>query len=140
MGIHSRRVLLAILALIGAYTGGWAYFAPHQWYRDFPGFGLSWLPQLGPYNEHLATDAGAMFLALFVLSLFALGHVRNNLVSQATGLAWLTFDVLHLIFHFRHLDVYGTLDVALNVVALTMAVLVPAGLLVPIDHGDGASR
>jgi hypothetical protein len=95
MSINLRRALLVILTLAGAYTGGWAYFAPHHWYTHFPGFGRSWLPQLGPYNEHLSKDAGAMFLALMVLSLFALHYGRSNRIAQITGLVWLTFNVLH---------------------------------------------
>ena len=43
-------VLLGILALTGTVTGAWAYFAPRHWYDTFPGMGMSWLPQLGPYN------------------------------------------------------------------------------------------
>jgi hypothetical protein len=85
MNISIRRALLVALAVFGAYTGGWAYFAPHHWFSHFPGFGLVWLPQLGPFNEHLASDVGSVFLALTLLSLFALRHVRNNLVSRATG-------------------------------------------------------
>jgi hypothetical protein len=67
---------------MGAHTGGWAYFASRHRYRHFPGFGLSRLPQLGPYNEHPAKDAGAMFPALASLSLFALRHAGSDVVSR----------------------------------------------------------
>jgi hypothetical protein len=129
-----RRFVLALLALIGAYTGFWAYFAPEHWHAHFPGFGLSWLPQLGPFNEHLAKDAGAMFLALTVLSLIALRHVRNDVLVRTTGLAWLTFNALHLAYHLQHLHMYSTLDKVLNVVTLAGALLLSAALLIPLSR------
>ena len=45
--------------------------APRHWFATFPGLGLSWLPQLGPYNGHFARDVGAFFLGLTVLGLRA---------------------------------------------------------------------
>ncbi|MFI9102947.1 hypothetical protein ACIGXA_20730 [Streptomyces fildesensis] len=132
MNTRFRYADLGILALVGLYTGAWAYCSPAGWYRNFPGFGLSWLPQLGPYNEHLAKDAGAMFLALSVLSLIALGQVRNNRLVQTAGAAWLVFNVLHFSYHVQHLDMYGTRDQVLNVVFLGALVLLAALLLVPI--------
>ncbi|MET8029967.1 hypothetical protein [Streptomyces avermitilis] len=92
MPINLRRALLWVLALAGAYTGVWAYFAPRNWHARFPGFGRNWLPQLGPYNEHLSKDAGAMLLALTVLTLFALRYVRNDRTVQITA----------LVAHLRH--------------------------------------
>jgi len=53
---------------VRAFVGAWALFAPVSWYDSFPGLGLRWLPVLGPYNEHLARDVGAFFLALTALS------------------------------------------------------------------------
>lgn len=58
MNLLLRRILLAFLLLTGLVTGAWAYVAPMSWYTTFPGFGLSWLPQLGPFNEHLVKDVG----------------------------------------------------------------------------------
>ncbi|MDX3054279.1 hypothetical protein PV394_03855 [Streptomyces sp. NE06-03E] len=131
MSINLRRVLLAVLAFVGVYTGGWAYAAPKNWYANFPGFGFSWLPQLGPYNMHLAKDDGAMFLALAVLSLFAIRHVRNAQFVLITSCVWLVFNVLHLIYHLQHLHVYGTTDKILNVVLLGLLLLITVWLLVP---------
>jgi hypothetical protein len=124
-----RRYVLVVLSLTGAYTGIWAYFAPRHWHARFPGFGRSWLPQLGPFNEHLAKDTGAMFLALTVLSLIALRYVRNDVLVRTTGLAWLTFNALHLTYHLGHLHMYGTFDKVLNVVGLSAVVLLSIALL-----------
>ncbi|MFE7074493.1 hypothetical protein ACFU96_30850 [Streptomyces sp. NPDC057620] len=132
MNTKIRYATLGFLGVTALYTGAWAYFAPREWHAGFPGFGMSWLPQLGPYNEHLAKDAGAMFLALAVLTAIALRSVRNNRLVQTTGAVWLVFNVLHLGYHMQHLGMYGTRDQVLNVVALTALVLASAVLLVPV--------
>ncbi|MFE2848881.1 hypothetical protein ACFXKS_36265 [Streptomyces scopuliridis] len=131
MNTKIRYVGLCLLAVVALYTGIWAYFSPAGWYANFPGLGLSWLPQLGPYNEHLAKDAGAMFLALAVLTIITLRSVHNTRLVQTTGAVWLVFNVLHFSYHVQHLDMYNTRDQVLNVVFLAALVLVAALLLVP---------
>ncbi|WP_055613754.1 hypothetical protein [Streptomyces phaeochromogenes] len=135
MNTKIRYANLGFLAVTALYTGAWAYFSPKEWHASFPGFGLSWLPQLGPYNEHLAKDAGAMFLALAILTAITLGSVRNTRLVQTTGAVWLVFNVLHLSYHMHHLSMYGTRDQVLNVVTLTLLVLSSAALLVPVLPG-----
>ncbi|MFF1677291.1 hypothetical protein [Streptomyces sp. NPDC058256] len=132
MNTKIRYASLGLLAVVALYTGIWAYFFPKGWHGNFPGFGLSWLPQLGPYNEHLAKDSGAMFLALGILTVIALRSVRNNRLVQTTGAVWLVFNVLHFTYHMQHLDMYNTRDQVLNVVFLGALLLVAALLLVPI--------
>jgi len=127
-----RYVSLGLLAVVSLYTGTWAYFSPTGWYANFPGLGLSWLPRLGPYNEHLAKDAGATFLALACLTLVALSQVRNTRLVQTTRAVWLVFNVLHFSYHVQHLDMYGTRDQVLNVVFLAGLVLPALVLLVPV--------
>ena len=116
MSTTLHRVLLTVLAFTAAFTGGWAYVAPRSWYESFPGFGLSWLPQLGPYNEHFCKDTGAMFLALLVLSVAAIAYVNNGTLVKITASAWLTFNVLHFVYHMSMLHMYNTRDAVLNVV------------------------
>jgi hypothetical protein len=135
MNTKLRYASLGPLAAVGLYTGLWAYFAPTSWYANFPGLGLSWLPQLGPYNEHLSKDAGAMFLALAMLTLITLSSVRNTRLVQTTGAVWLVFNVLHFIYHVQHLDMYHTRDQVLNVVLLAALALLAALLLVPVLPG-----
>ena len=131
MTITLRRLVLVVLTAANAVTGGWAYGAPRHWYKNFPGMGRSWLPQLAPFNEHLAKDAGAMFLALAVLSLIALWQVKNTVFVQAAGLVLVTFNVLHLIYHMQHLHVYSDLDKVLNAILLILFVVLSAALLAP---------
>lgn len=134
----TRRAILLPLAAIGAYVGIWAYFLPRSWYRSFPGFGRHWLPVLGPYNEHLSRDVGALYLALGVLSLSAARWAADGRLSAVTGLTWLVFGVPHLVFHLRHLDMYGPADQALNVVALGGCVL--AGAALTLTPGTRSAR
>jgi hypothetical protein len=86
---------------------------------------------LGPYNEHLTKDAGAMFLALAVLTAITLRSVDNTRLVQTTGAVWLVFNVLHFSYHVQHLDMYNTRDQILNVVFLAALILLAALLLVP---------
>ncbi|MFF2512000.1 hypothetical protein [Streptomyces sp. NPDC058086] len=131
MNSKIRYASLGLLAVTGLYTGIWAYCSPTSWYANFPGLGLSWLPQLGPYNEHLTKDAGAMFLALAVLTVIALRSAHNTRLVQTTGAVWLLFNVLHFSYHVQHLDMYNTRDQILNVVFLAALILLAALLLLP---------
>jgi hypothetical protein len=137
MNTSARRCLLLILAAVGAYVGFWAYFATGSWYTDFPGFGLHWLPVLGPYNEHLAKDVGALYLGLAVLSLSAARRPGNGPLVQSAGLTWFVFSVPHLVYHLQHLGRYGTRDQILNVVTLGLSVVAGAALLLPAPRPRG---
>jgi hypothetical protein len=53
-----RSVLPLVVGVPQAATGAWAMLAPCSWYTSFPGLGHTWLPAYGPFDEHLATDAG----------------------------------------------------------------------------------
>ncbi|MGP4017570.1 hypothetical protein [Saccharopolyspora sp. 5N708] len=94
-----RRICLILLILYGIYTRLWGYFAPTSWYARFPGFGLNWLPPFGPYNEHFVKDVNAMYLALVTLTLATLLWMARQSMVHLTGAVWLTFNVLHLIYH-----------------------------------------
>ena len=95
------RVLLGALAVIGFAIGGWAEAAPSSFYRSFPGFGRHWLPPLGPYNEHLVTDFGALNLALAAAALVAAVTLTRS-ATAAACLAWIVYSVPHVVFHAMH--------------------------------------
>jgi hypothetical protein len=123
-----QRIALAVLTVQGLLLGCWAAFAPRSFYDDFPGFGHHWVAVDGPYNEHLVRDVGSLFLALFVLTCAVLAAPTARLV-RITGGSWLAFAVPHLLYHYRHLDLFDPLDRWLNVVVLAVSVLLPAYLL-----------
>jgi hypothetical protein len=95
------RILLGVLTVIGAAIGGWADTAPATFYRTFPGFGRHWLPPLGPYNEHLVTDFGALNLGLAAAALVAAITLTRSATAAACA-AWLVYSIPHLIFHALH--------------------------------------
>lgn len=84
-------------------TGAWAVVAPHHWFDHFPGLGPMLVAAEPPFNAHLASDAGAGFLAagvavavaaalgrrlllLFALGIYAVGtlpHVRYHAMNPA---------------------------------------------------------
>jgi hypothetical protein len=135
MSVRTRRIVLVVLALSAADVGIWAEADPRGWYRSFPGFGLHWLPELGPFNEHLSRDVGGLYLALLVVSVGAAVRASDTYLVRLTGGAWLAFSLPHLIFHMAHLDTYGVRDQALNVIALGGTVLLAASLvLAPERH------
>lgn len=128
------RISLAFNGVTAAYVGFFAYFAPQAWYDTFPGFGLRWLPQLGPYNEHFAKDVGAFYLAFTALSLVALVHVKKQAVALLAGAALLVFNGLHFLYHLTMLHMYEPLDQALNVVLLSLLVVLSIILVIPVRN------
>ena len=141
MTTTTRRTVLVLLALSAALVGPWAYFAPENWYATFPGFGHHWLPVLGPYNEHLVKDVGAMYLGLLALSLAALGRATDTYLTRTTGAAWTVFNTLHLTYHLQHLGMYQPTDQALNAITLSTVTIASALLLLPTkkshNHHNG---
>jgi hypothetical protein len=134
-----QRILLFVLSFFGLVTGVWAYFFPRHWYDTFPGLGLSWLPQLGPFNEHFATDTGAMFLGLATLSIAAFIRSTNTTLVRVAGAAWTVFNLLHWIFHMRMLHMYEPRDQILNAILLSAILIVSALLLLPTRHAAQAT-
>ena len=127
-----RRTLLGIGVALGAYVGGWAFFAPAAFYRSFPGFGLHWIDVDGPFNEHLIRDVGALYLGLGAASLAA-ALTRSAQPGRIVGLAWAAFGILHFGYHASHLegsagDRIGTL------LSLGLSALLGLALLLP-DRG-----
>ena len=121
------RVLLAALAVSAALPGLWATLAPRGFFDDFPGPGAgSWVAELPPFNEHLATDAGAFYLAFAVLLGWAAWRPDRALVVPV-AVSWTLFSALHLLWHVRHLDGFATGDAIAQTAAL--AVVLAAGPL-----------
>jgi hypothetical protein len=124
-----RRACLAVLILSQGAIALWALLAPRAFYDDFPGGGRSWVSPLGPYDEHLVRDVGALSLGLTVVLLAAAiwPDPRLRLVAALGYLAW---SVPHLIFHLTADDALSTGDriasetgeVLVSVIALALVV------------------
>jgi hypothetical protein len=98
----ARRALLrgGLLFVAATPLGGglWALLAPRSFYDDFPLPGRDWVSTLGPYNEHLVRDYGALNLAMAVL-LLATGVLLERRLVQVALITWLVFEVPHFAFH-----------------------------------------
>ena len=96
----------------------------------FPLAGHHWVSMLGPYNEHMTRDVGGLYLALLVISAWAILRPRTETFAMI-GAGWLAFSVPHFVYHMFHLDMYGTTDKIGNVVTLGGTVILAALLLLP---------
>lgn len=117
------RAALWITAASAAGVGLVAAFAPRTFYDDFPYVG-HWVDRLPPYNEHLVTDVGALYLGFALVLAWAAGTLRRELV-QAACAGWILFSLLHLVFHARHLDGFGSGDAVQELVSLAVVVALP---------------
>ncbi|HEX6457851.1 MAG TPA: carboxymuconolactone decarboxylase family protein [Thermoleophilaceae bacterium] len=122
------RANLIVVGVANMAVGLWALISPHGWYRTFPGLGHHWVSALGPYDEHLARDAGSGLLAVGVLLVWAALTPRAGLLRPAL-VASLVFSVPHLAYHVASADDLPTADNIVNLVLLTAAVVIPAALL-----------
>lgn len=131
-------MIAGALALEAAYVGGWAQFAPRSFYDSFPGAGRHWVSALGPYNEHLIRDVGGLYLALFVVTVWALRRPRAETFAMA-GAGWLAFSIPHFVFHTNHLSAFGMADMIGSVLTLGGTVILAALLLAPAARSTGIS-
>ncbi len=132
MSVRGQRIALGVLLLVALVTGLWALLAPRSFYDSFPGgSGMHWISADGPYNRHLISDVGSMYLALAALTAAALAR---SAPARLAGVVWLVFSVPHWIYHSAHLGLYGTRDQILNQVGLIVVVLLAALLCVPLNR------
>lgn len=92
------RIGLVAIGLPYALAGLWAVLSPEGWYDSFPG----WDPRLvaadPPYNQHLATDAGAGLLAAGGVLLVAAWLADQRSIRLAL-VAFAAFAIPHTAFH-----------------------------------------
>jgi hypothetical protein len=118
------RGALALLALSTATVGLVASFAPRTFYDEFP-FTSHWVDVLPPYNEHLVTDVGGLYLGFTLLFALAARTPRRELV-RAACLAWAVPALLHLTFHATHLDAFTASDAVAEIASLAAVLALPA--------------
>ncbi len=134
------RLNVLVAGLLNAAMGAWAIISPHGWYRTFPGLGHHWISALGPYDEHLARDAGSGLLAVGVLLAWAALAPRTGLLRPAL-VASLVFGIPHLAYHVASADDLPAADNAVNLALLVLAVALPAAWLwVERARGEGNPR
>lgn len=119
----SARLALGVLLLAALTIGLTATVAPRAFYDDFP-FLAHWVDLLPPYNEHLVTDVGGLYLGFAVIFAWAARTLDRTLVRAACA-AWLLTATLHLLFHATHLGDFDTGDAIAEIASLAL-LLVPA--------------
>jgi hypothetical protein len=126
--VRGREALTrGMLGLLCAYClaiGAIAAFAPRTFFDDFPFF-AHWVELLPPYNEHLITDVGGLYLGFALLFGWAAWALERTLVRAACA-AFLLSSGLHLIFHAGHLEGFGTADGIAEIVSLAALLVPPA--------------
>ncbi len=120
-GVARGALLFLLVAALS--IGLTATIVPRTFYDDFP-FLASWVELLPPYNEHLVTDVGGLYLGFSVLFAWAAWTLDRTLV-QAVSVAWLLAAGLHLLFHAGHLDNFSTGDAIAEIASLTLLLAPP---------------
>jgi hypothetical protein len=118
----ARAMMLILLASVLA-VGLPAAFAPQTFYDDFP-FVRSWVELLPPYNEHLVTDVGGLYLGFAVLFGWAARTLQPTLIRAACS-AWLLSAAIHLFFHATHLENFSSGDAAAEIASLAFLLVPP---------------
>ena len=137
-----RNAQLARLALILLFVsalsiGLTATAFPRTFYDDFP-FLAHWVDLLPPYNEHLVTDVGGLYLGFAVLFGWAAWSLEATLI-RAVAIAWLLTATLHVVFHASHLEGFGTGDAVAEIASLVL-LLVPPPLAIWASRRPEASQ
>ncbi|MBB3036787.1 hypothetical protein [Hoyosella altamirensis] len=123
------RIVLAVLAVPQLVTGLWAVINPRHWYDTFPGLGPLLVAAEPPFNAHLATDAGAGFLAVGVVAgVAALWGERRVVLVGGLGLA--AFALPHFLYHAASpAPGLNATSNTVNVIILSIAALLPLAVV-----------
>ncbi|WP_253869631.1 hypothetical protein [Mycobacterium sp. 1164966.3] len=126
--MNARLIVLRtgvwFLTFVEIVVGLVATLAPRAFYDYVP-----WVDLIPPFSEHLMRDYGAMNLSLALVFVLAAVTMERRMVRTALG-AYLLFAIPHLIFHLTHLEHFTTGAAVWQTVLLTVAVLLPVGLLI----------
>jgi hypothetical protein len=120
---RTARGALIVMVLALAPIGLTATLAPETFYDDFP-FLRHWVDLLPPYNEHLVTDVGGLYLGFTMIFAWAARTLQPTLV-RAVCSAWLLTAALHLFFHITHLEGFETGDAIAQVASLALLLAPP---------------
>ncbi len=129
--MRPRRILLWLLALPNLITGAWAIVAPANWYEHFPGWAPRLVAAYPPFNEHLATDAGAGLLATGMAAACAAVWPRRDIILASMA-AYASFTTPHALFHLLNPAPDNALsrsETMLNNATLAVAAATSIGLL-----------
>lgn len=121
------RICLGVLGLSALALGIPAAFAPETFYTDYPFF-TALVSLLPPYNEHLITDVGGLYLGFGVLFIWAVIKPSRQLIVPVC-VAWIVAQSLHFAFHISHLTGFTTTEAVTQQIGLAVYILVA---LIPV--------
>ncbi len=127
---HQAWLRIGLLFLAATTLNGslWALPFPRSFYEDFPLPGRYWVSTLGPYDEHLVRDYGAMNLALGIL-LVATALFLQRRLTQVALVAWLGYALPHFVYHTTLTEHFSPFDNVGQLGSLGLQVLLPLVLL-----------
>jgi len=125
---------LLIVAATPLAGGLWALLFPRRFYEVFPWPGGGWVSTLGPYNEHLVRDYGALNLAMAVMLLAAVVYLERRLAKVAL-ISWLVFEVPHFIFHLGQTHHFSAGSNLAQLGGLALLIVLPLVLLFLLPLG-----
>jgi hypothetical protein len=135
--LRITRAALWALAFSTASVGLPALFAPRSFYDEFP-FTRHWVDLLPPYNQHLVTDVGELYVAFTVVFVWAALRPARDLVLAACA-GWTIAALGHFVFHASHLDGFSTGDAVAELVSLGLVLVLPGlavfGMRLASDSG-----
>ena len=114
--------------------GLWALLAPKNWFERFPGFDPRLIAAEPPYNEHLARDVGAGFLATGVVLAVAAAW-GNRAAIYIALVSFVAFTLPHVVYHATH-PASELTDVSNAINALALA----SGLVLAALFAWGAAK
>jgi len=129
------RIGLLVVAATTLNGSLWALPFPSSFYDDFPLPGREWVSTLGPYDEHLVRDYGALNLALGILLAATAVLLERRLVRVAL-VAWLGYAAPHFLYHTTLTGHFSPVDNIAQLTSLGTQVLLPVVLLL----ATGGSR
>lgn len=127
------RWMLGLLCLYALTLGALAAFAPREFYDQYPFIG-SYVRMIPPYNEHLVSDVGGLYLGFAVVLGWAAWQPERRLVLAVCS-GFILTEVLHLVFHVTHLDGFSAGD-AIGEVGGLAALLLPPAVAIWAVKGD----
>lgn len=115
------RICLAALALSALAIGLPAAFTPETFYTDYPFF-TALVKLLPPYNEHLVTDVGGLYLGFAVMFTWAVWRPSRQLVEPLCA-GWIVTQAIHFAFHLDNLTGFTTTEAFIQQVGLGIYIL-----------------
>ena len=132
---HWVRLALVALGVPNLFTGAWAVFWPEHWFDRFPGWDPRLVAAEPPFNEHLAGDAGAGFLATGAIVLLAAWWAERR-AAQLALVGYGAFALPHAAFHaFNPSPGLTGAEDAQNAFVLVLTAVLTVGLLIAVSRG-----